>query len=70
MAAEGDGARRARARVVDMPHQFTLMRLMVSVTLFAVSLAMIRQICCNPSNWMTRLQAFIASGCIGGAVAW
>jgi hypothetical protein len=50
-----------------MAHQFTLKRLMIAVTLMAVSLAMMRQIWYSPSNW-TGLQALIASGCIGGAV--
>ena len=50
-----------------MAHQFTLKRLMIAVTLIAVSLAMMRQIWCSPSTWAD-LQALIASGCIGAAV--
>jgi len=50
-----------------MAQQFTLKRLMIAVTLIAVSLAMMRQIWCSPSNW-TGLQALIASGCIGAPV--
>jgi hypothetical protein len=43
------------------------MRLMVAVTLIAVSLAMMRLICYGQSRW-TNLEALIACGCIGGAV--
>jgi hypothetical protein len=50
-----------------MAYQFTLKRLLIAVTLIAVSLAMMRLIWCVPSRW-SGLQAMIASGCIGGAV--
>jgi hypothetical protein len=50
-----------------MAYQITLKRLMLAVTLIAVALAMMRLICNGQSKW-TSLEAFIACGCIGGAV--